>query len=142
MVPSSRFAASWKPNVEYLESYFCPLWKKQTILPYLLAYAGIPYQVFGDSSGALALTIAWSRSAIARSGSGISAIFASYPTCVAGTAPATRVPLPGALSTRSVPPSAPSRSSMLVKPAPEPRSATSNPAPLSLTTNARVPPSS
>src|SRR4029450_12155637 len=77
MVPSSRFAASWKPNVEYLKLYFCALWKKQTILPSLLAYAGIPYQVFGDRSGALALMIAWSRSAMARSGSGISAIFAS-----------------------------------------------------------------
>src|SRR5512132_180256 len=65
MAPSSRFAASWKPNVEYLESYFCPLWKKQTTLPSLLAYAGIPYQVFGERSGALALTMAWSRSAMA-----------------------------------------------------------------------------
>jgi hypothetical protein len=35
MAPSSRFAASWKPNVEYLELYFCPLWKKQTTLPSL-----------------------------------------------------------------------------------------------------------
>ena len=38
---------------------------------------GIPYQVLGESAGALALMIAWSRSAMARSGSGISAIFAS-----------------------------------------------------------------
>jgi hypothetical protein len=53
MVPSSRLAASWTPNVEYLKWYFCPLWKKQTTLPSLLAYAGIPYQVFGDRSGAL-----------------------------------------------------------------------------------------
>src|SRR5215204_2611076 len=42
-----------------------------------LAYAGIPYQVFGDSDGALALMSPWSRSAMARSGSGISAILAS-----------------------------------------------------------------
>jgi hypothetical protein len=35
MAPSSRFAASWKPNVEYLELYFCALWKKQTTLPSL-----------------------------------------------------------------------------------------------------------
>jgi hypothetical protein len=41
-----------------------------------VAYAGFPYQVFGERDGALALTIAWSRSAKARSGSGISAIFA------------------------------------------------------------------
>jgi hypothetical protein len=54
MVPSSRFAASWKPNVEYLELYFCPLWKKQTTLP-SWAYAGIPYQVLGNRSGALAV---------------------------------------------------------------------------------------
>jgi hypothetical protein len=43
----------------------------------VLAYAGIPYQVCGDRAGALALMIAWSRSPRARSGSGISAIFAS-----------------------------------------------------------------
>ena len=42
-----------------------------------MAYAGIPYQVFGERVGALAFTIAWSRLARARSGSGISAIFAS-----------------------------------------------------------------
>src|ERR671934_2746454 len=76
MVPSSRFALSLKPNVAYLVLNFCALWKKQRTLP-SLAYAGIPYQVLGERAGALALTIAWSRSAIARSGSGISAIFAS-----------------------------------------------------------------
>ena len=54
----------------------CALWKKQTTLP-SLAYAGIPYQVLGERAGALALMMAWSRSAMARSGSGISAIFAS-----------------------------------------------------------------
>src|SRR6185436_17985291 len=35
------------------------------------------YQVLADSSGAAALTRAWMRSAILRSGAGISAIFAS-----------------------------------------------------------------
>src|SRR6266516_1667326 len=76
MSPSSRFAASWKPNVAYLDLNFCPLWKKQTTLP-SLAYAGIPYQVFGERVGALALMTAWSRVAMPRSGSGISAIFVS-----------------------------------------------------------------
>src|SRR5205807_6682616 len=47
-----------------------------TTLP-SLAYAGIPYQVLGERAGALALMRAWSRSAIARSDFGISAIFAS-----------------------------------------------------------------
>src|SRR3979409_2455896 len=76
MAPSSRFAGSLKPNVAYLVLNFCALWKKQTILP-SLAYAGIPYQGFGERAGALALTTAWSRFAISRSGFGISAIFAS-----------------------------------------------------------------
>src|SRR6266508_1179144 len=76
MLPSSRFAASWKPNVEYLVLNFCALWKKQTILP-SLAEAGIPYQVLGQRAGAAAVMIAWSRTAMARSGSDISAIFAS-----------------------------------------------------------------
>src|SRR5215218_6910280 len=76
MAPSPRFASSLKPNVAYLVLNFCALWKKQTTLP-SLAYAGIPYQVFGERAGALALMIAWSRSPMARSGSGISAIFAS-----------------------------------------------------------------
>src|SRR5882724_2268990 len=76
MAPSSRFASSLKPNVAYLDLNFCALWKKQTTLP-SLAYAGIPYQVFGERAGALALMTAWSRWAMARSGSGISAIFAS-----------------------------------------------------------------
>src|SRR5574341_2204700 len=76
MAPSSRFASSLKPNVAYLVLNFCALWKKQTTLP-SLAYAGIPYQVFGERPGALALMIAWSRLAMARSGSDISAIFAS-----------------------------------------------------------------
>src|ERR687897_1704462 len=76
MAPASRFALSLKPNVAYLDLNLCALWKKQTTLP-SLAYAGIPYQVFGERRGALALTIAWIRSAMTRSGSGISAIFAS-----------------------------------------------------------------
>jgi hypothetical protein len=67
---------SLKPNVAYLVLNFCAHWKKQTILPFL-AYAGIPYQSFGARSGALALTMAWIRSARARSDSVISAIFAS-----------------------------------------------------------------
>src|SRR5207249_1914630 len=76
MWPSSRFALSLKPSVAYLVLNFCALWKKQTTLP-SLAYAGIPYQVFGERAGALALMIAWSRSPIARSGCGSVAIFAS-----------------------------------------------------------------
>src|SRR5688500_4167546 len=76
MAPSSRFASSLQPNVAYLDLNLCALWKKQTTLP-SLAYAGIPYQVFGERSGALALTIAWRRLAMARSRAGISAIAAS-----------------------------------------------------------------
>src|SRR5262245_2758467 len=76
MSPSSRFALSLKPNVAYLVLNFCALWKKQTTLP-SLAYAGIPYQVFGQRSGALAWTIAWTRLAMARSGSFIAVIAAS-----------------------------------------------------------------
>src|SRR5256712_10191097 len=76
MTLSSRFALSLKPNVAYLVLNFCALWKKQTTLP-SLAYAGIPYQSLGARAGALALMTAWSRSPMARSGSGISAIFAS-----------------------------------------------------------------
>src|SRR5437879_9259995 len=75
--PSSRFAWSLKPNVAYLVLNFCALWKKQTTLPSLLVYAGIPYQVVGERAGALPLMMAWSRLAMARSGSGSSAIFAS-----------------------------------------------------------------
>src|SRR5687767_309523 len=37
----------------------------------------MPYQVFGESPGALAVTIAWIRLAMVRSAGGISAIFAS-----------------------------------------------------------------
>src|SRR6059058_1770918 len=74
--PSSRFALSLKPKVAYLVLNFCALWKKQRTLP-SLAYAGIPYQVLGERAGALVLMMAWSRLAMARSGSRISAIFAS-----------------------------------------------------------------
>src|SRR6188768_667217 len=76
MSPSSRFAASSKPNVAYLELNLSALLKKQTTLP-SLAYAGMPYQVFGARPGALAVTISWRRSAMTRSDFGISAIFAS-----------------------------------------------------------------
>src|SRR3989337_4349452 len=76
MAPSSRFAVSLKANVGYLVLNFCAPWKKQTTLP-SLAYAGIPYQVFGERAGALALMIAWSRLAMVRSDPCISAIFAS-----------------------------------------------------------------
>src|SRR5213594_5195289 len=79
MLPSSRFALSLKPNVAYLVLNFCAAWKKQTTLPSLpsLAYAGIPYQSLGERVGALSLMIAWSRLPMVRSGSRISAIFAS-----------------------------------------------------------------
>src|SRR5262249_10340740 len=52
------------------------LLKKQTTLPFL-AYAGIPYQVFGQRLGAVAAIIAWSRSAMTRSRPFIAAIAAS-----------------------------------------------------------------
>src|SRR5436309_10759714 len=79
MAPSSRFALSLKPSVAYLVLNFCAVWKKQTTLPSLpaVAYAGIPYQSLGERAGALSLMIAWSRLAMVRSGSRISAIFAS-----------------------------------------------------------------
>src|SRR4029450_7810938 len=63
-------------KVAYRSLNLCAGRKKQTTLS-SLAYAGIPYQVLGERVGPLALTMAWSRSAMARSGSGISAIFAS-----------------------------------------------------------------
>src|SRR5438445_3041668 len=91
MAPSSRFAVSLKPNVAYLVLNFCALWKKQTTLP-SLAYAGIPYQVLGERAGVLALMIAWSRLAMARSGSRISAIFAS--TALSPSALSARGPRP------------------------------------------------
>src|SRR5215471_7562230 len=74
--PSSSFALSLKPNVAYLVLNLYAGWKKQTTLP-SLAYAGIPYQTFGERAGALALMIAWSRSPMTRYGPGIAAIFAS-----------------------------------------------------------------
>src|SRR5947199_10238273 len=79
MEPSSRFALSLKPSVAYLVLNFCAAWKKQPTLPCwpAVAYAGIPYQSLGERAGAVSLMIAWSRLAMVRSGSGISAIFAS-----------------------------------------------------------------
>src|SRR4029077_7111924 len=53
--PLSRFASSLKPNVAYLALNFSAGLKKQTTLP-SLAYAGIPYQVFGQRAGAAAVT--------------------------------------------------------------------------------------
>src|SRR2546425_11055895 len=91
MAPSSRFAVSLKPNVGYLVLNFCAGWKKQTTSP-SLAYAGIPYQVLGERAGALALMMAWSRLAMARSGSRISAIFAS--TALSPSALSARGPRP------------------------------------------------
>src|SRR5258708_13366883 len=76
MGPASRFALSLKPSIAYLDLNLCALWKKHTTLS-SLAYAGIPYQVLGERDGALALMRAWSRSAMARSGFGIAATFAS-----------------------------------------------------------------
>src|SRR5437870_839610 len=76
MLPSSRFALSLKPNVAYLVLNFAAAWKKQTTLS-SLAYAGIPYQSLGVRVGALSLMIVWSRLAMVRSRSRISAIFAS-----------------------------------------------------------------
>ena len=57
MAPSSRFAWSLKPSVEYLVLNFCEPWKKQTTFP-ALAYAGIPYQSLDVRTGAPALTTA------------------------------------------------------------------------------------
>ena len=76
MSPSSRVALSLKPNVAYLVLNFWAAWKKQTTLP-SFAYAGIPYQSLDESPGALALMMAWSRSAMVRSDAGIAAILAS-----------------------------------------------------------------
>src|SRR6266702_2483824 len=76
MAPSSRFALLLKPSVMYLSLNIFPPRKKQTTMP-SLAYPGIPYQTFGERAGALALMMAWSRSPMARYGSGIAAIFAS-----------------------------------------------------------------
>ena len=57
------------------------------------------------------------------------------PRRCAGTSPTTLVPLPGADSTRRLPPNAPSRSSMLVNPAPMWPVRGSNPGPSSDTAN-------
>src|SRR2546422_11356911 len=76
MLPSSRFALSLKPNVAYLVLNFAADWKWQRTLS-SLAYAGIPYQSLGVRAGELSLMIVWRRLAMVRSGSRISAIFAS-----------------------------------------------------------------
>src|SRR5205814_4639489 len=55
MEPSSSFALSLNPNIAYRSLNFVALRKKQTTLPSLFAYAGMPYQVFGERSGALSL---------------------------------------------------------------------------------------
>src|SRR5437773_8427064 len=75
MEPSSSFAVSLKPNIAYRSLNFPALRKKQTTLP-SLAYAVIPYQVFGVRSGAVALMSSWSRLAMARSCGDIAAIAA------------------------------------------------------------------
>src|SRR6267143_638786 len=85
---------SLKPNVAYLVLNFAAAWKWHTTLS-SLEYAGIPYQSLGVRAGALSLTILWRRLAFVRSGSRISAIFAS-------TAPSPS-PLPAFISwTRSL----------------------------------------
>ncbi len=58
ITPSSRWAASMKANDAYRVLNFVAAWKKQTTLPSAFAYAGMPYQSFGVSDGALARTIA------------------------------------------------------------------------------------
>src|SRR5947209_7206561 len=75
MSPTSRLALSVNPSVAYRALNLPALWKKQTTLP-SLAYAGIPYQVFGASCGAVDVMILWRRSAILRSLGGISEILA------------------------------------------------------------------
>ena len=88
MAPSSRFASSSKPNVAYLDLNFSALLKKQTILS-SLAYAGMPYQVFGERVGAAAVMSSWSRLAMALSVPFISATFSSRafsPSALAASA--------------------------------------------------------
>ena len=63
-------ASASADGAPYLVLNFCLVWKKHTTLP-SLAYAGMPYQVFGVRAGALALMTAWSRSPMVRSSSGI-----------------------------------------------------------------------
>lgn len=52
-----------------------------------LEYAGIPYQVFGSSCGAVEVIILWSRSAISRSGGAISAILARQAAAASALLP-------------------------------------------------------
>ena len=75
MWPPSSFALSLKPSVAYRALNFCAAWKKQTTSS-SLAYAGMPFDVFGERAGAFALIVAWSRSAVTRSGACVAAIFA------------------------------------------------------------------
>ena len=56
-VGGARQARRSEPRVAYLVLNFVAGWKKQTILP-SLAYAGMPYQSFAVSAGALALMTA------------------------------------------------------------------------------------
>ena len=95
ILPSSRFALSLNPSVEYLTLNLLAFWKKQTTRSLSLQYAGIPYQVLNESDGALALIIACTRLAMVRSGSGKVAIFAS-------TAPSPSVSTFDYLLTRSL----------------------------------------
>ena len=76
MAPSSRFASSLKPNVAYLVFELLSALEEADDLA-LLGVRGHPVPGLRERTGALALTMAWIRSAMARSGSGISAIFAS-----------------------------------------------------------------
>src|ERR1700674_1097361 len=92
MAPSSIFALSLKPSVWYLTLNFPAFWKYQITLP-SLAYAGIPYHVFGVRVGAAAVISAWTFVAMARSGSCILAIAASssvFPSALAASALSSR----------------------------------------------------
>src|SRR6185437_5042574 len=73
--PASRFALSLKPRFEYRDLNLPAFLKKTTTLP-SFAYAGIPYHVFGVSSGAAARTSSSIRFASARSDGAIAAIAA------------------------------------------------------------------
>jgi len=53
-----------------------------------MAYAGILYLCLGESTGALALMMTWSRLPIVGSGSGISATFASTALSHSALSPA------------------------------------------------------
>src|SRR5947207_14255615 len=78
--PSSRLALSLKPSVAYRDLNFAASWKNRTALP-SLAYAGIPYQLVGESVGALAFTLAWIRLALPPPASFNAAIYAYRACC-------------------------------------------------------------